>query len=75
MSSKTIGLFLIIAGALMIIYTGFNYVTTERVVDLGVLKINQEKIHPVSWSPFVGVALILGGILIIVRDRKNASQS
>lgn len=54
----------------MIIYTGFNYVTTEKVVDLGPIKIDAEKNHPVQWSPIVGIVLLIGGIVIVLSDRK-----
>lgn len=54
----------------MIIYTGFNYVTTEKVVDLGSIKINAEKNHPVQWSPIVGIALLVGSIVIVLSDKK-----
>jgi len=54
----------------MIAYTGFNYITTKRVVDLGPLKINKEENHPVQWSPIVGVVLLIGGIIVFARDKK-----
>lgn len=59
-----------IIGLLMIIYTGFNYVTTEKVVDLGPIEINAEKNHPVQWSPIVGIVLLVGGIVIALSDKK-----
>ena len=71
MSAKPLGIVLIILGAIMIIYTGFNYVTTEKVVDLGPIKINAEKNHPVQWSPIVGVVLLVGGIVVMVTSQKN----
>lgn len=70
MQTKTLGISIIVIGIIMMIYTGFNYVTTEKVVDLGSIKINKEKNHPVQWSPVIGVALLVGGIVIIVRDKK-----
>jgi len=67
---KAIGIALMVIGIVMIVYTGFNFITTEKVVDLGPIKINQEKNHPVQWSPIIGVVLLIGGIVVIVRDRK-----
>ena len=71
MQTRTTGIVLIIIGVLMIAYTGFNYITTERVVDLGPLKIDKKENHPVQWSPFVGVVLLIGGIIVLARDKKT----
>jgi hypothetical protein len=70
MRLRPFGIVLSIIGIAMIIYTGFNYVTTEKVVDLGPIKINAEKNHPVQWSPIVGIVLLVGGIVIVLSDKK-----
>ncbi|WP_220761748.1 hypothetical protein [Flavobacterium sp. UMI-01] len=68
---KTTGILLVIIGALMMIYTGFNYVTKEKVVDIGPIEINHEKNNPVSWSPIVGAVLFLGGIVMVAKSSKK----
>ena len=50
MKTKTTGIALIVIGIMMVAYTGFNYITTEKVVDLGPIQINKEKNHPVQWT-------------------------
>jgi uncharacterized membrane protein YdcZ (DUF606 family) len=70
MQTKNLGIGLIVIGIVMMVYTGFNYVTTERVVDLGPIKINKEKDHPVQWSPIIGVILLAGGVIMIATDKK-----
>jgi hypothetical protein len=37
MKSKSIGIALVVIGALMVIFNGFNYVTEKKVVDIGQL--------------------------------------
>lgn len=69
MQKRTIAISIIVIGILMMIYTGFNYVTTEKVVDLGPIKINAEKNHPVQWSPIVGLVLIFGGVGILLTPK------
>lgn len=71
MKTKTIGIILIAAGALLMIYTGFNYTTTERVVDLGPIQINKEKQHSVKWPSIFGGIIITAGILVIALGKKN----
>lgn len=72
MSGKTLGIALMIIGVLMIAYTGFNYVTTEKVVDLGSIQIEKKENHPIQWSPIVGVVLLIGGIVVISVKKSNS---
>jgi len=68
---KTLGIVLVIIGAVMMIYTGFNYVTKEKVVDLGPVEINKEENHPVQWSPIVGGVLLVAGIVVIAAGKNK----
>ena len=68
---KSLGIVLIALGLIMMIYTGFNFVTKKKVVDLGPIEINKETNHPVQWSPIVGVVLLVGGIVVIVSSKKT----
>ena len=66
---KITGIALIIIGVIMMAYTGFNFVTTKKIVDLGPIKINKEIDHPVEWSPIIGAMLLLGGIVIVAGNK------
>ena len=68
---KSFGIVLIALGLIMMIYTGFNFVTKEKVVDLGPLEINKSTNQPVQWSPIVGIVLLVGGIAIFVTTKKT----
>lgn len=72
MQIKQLGVVLVVIGIVMMAYTGFNYVTTEKVVDLGPIQINKDKNHFVKWSPVIGIVLLVGGILAIAFDKKSA---
>lgn len=69
---KALSTVLIIAGILMMVITGFNLVSKEKVVDLGPLEVNKEKSTPVSWSPIVGAVLLISGVAIAVSQRRHA---
>jgi uncharacterized membrane protein YdcZ (DUF606 family) len=71
MNTKGIGIALLVIGILMTIYTGFNYVTTEKVVDIGPIQINKEQNHPVQWAPIVGVIIIVIGGILVVKGSSN----
>ncbi|MDP2724328.1 MAG: hypothetical protein Q8O72_16370 [Bacteroidales bacterium] len=68
---KTLGIVLLIVGVLMIAYTGFNFVTNEKVVELGSIEITKEKNHVFQWPPVAGVVLIIGGVVLLVMDKKS----
>lgn len=69
--NRTIGIVLLVLGIAMLIWTGFTYTKKEKVIDAGPLQISAEKQHTVSWPPFAGGLLILGGIVLLVTARKN----
>lgn len=71
MKTKSLGLAIILIGILMLVYTGFTFMTTEKVVDLGPIQINKEKKHNVNWPPIIGAVLIVGGIVITLTNRKS----
>ncbi len=65
------GIVLAVIGIIMMVYTGFNYVTTEKVIDLGPIELNAEKTHNVQWPPIVGLVLIVSGTVLIFFDKKK----
>ncbi|MGQ7870792.1 hypothetical protein [Sunxiuqinia sp. sy24] len=67
---KKSAIVLIIIGIMMIAYTGFNYITKEKVVDIGPIEITKERNHVVQWPPVVGIVLIAGGMITIFMDKK-----
>ena len=71
MKIKSIGILFVVIGIVMMIYTGFTYVTTERVVDIGSIKINKEKNHPVQWSPIIGGIMLACGIILIATSKNE----
>lgn len=68
---KTIGLALIVIGAIMLIWTGFSYTRREHVVDAGPIHISADREHTVNWSPYAGGLLLLGGIVLVATAKKT----
>ena len=69
---KNFGILIAMVGIIMMVITGFNYVTRKKVVEIGKLKINKDENHSVQWSPIIGGILLVGGIVIFVvnKDKK-----
>jgi hypothetical protein len=68
---KTIGLVLIVIGAIMLIWTGFSFTRRENVVDAGPIHISADREHTVNWSPYAGGLLLLGGIVLVASAKKT----
>jgi hypothetical protein len=69
--NKTIGIALVIIGAIMLIWTGFTYTKKEKVIDAGPLQLSVDKQKTVNWPPYLGGILLVGGIVIIATAKKR----
>jgi len=70
---KILGILLIVAGILMMVFTQINFTTTEKVVDAGPLQINKKENHSIGWPIYAGAIAVIGGIAVLaVGGRKNA---
>ena len=68
---RTIGIFLIVIGAVMLIWTGFSYTKIEKVVDAGPVHISADKQESVNWPPYAGGLLLVGGIVAVALGKKS----
>ena len=67
---KTLAIILIVIGAAMLIWTGFTYTKREKVIDAGPLHVSADKEHTVSWPPYAGGILLVGGLVLLFTSRK-----
>ncbi len=68
---KNIGIALIVIGLIMTLVTGFNFVTREKVVDIGPVEVTSTKNNPVQWSPIIGGVLLVTGIIVMVSNKNK----
>ncbi len=68
---KRTGLIVLIIGLIITVFTGFDFMTREKVVDLGELEITANKKHGITWSPLIGVAvMVIGGGMFLTGSKK-----
>jgi hypothetical protein len=71
MNVKALGIVIMVIGLIMTLYTGFNYVTREKIVEIGDLEISADKEHTANWSPFIGIGIIvIGGVVFLAGKKK-----
>ena len=71
---KRAGVIILSVGLLMTLYSGFTFLTKEKVVDLSAVEITVDRSHTVNWQPYIGVGIaLLGGVLLIRGNEKPKS--
>jgi hypothetical protein len=70
---RTIGILLIVIGAIGVIWGGITYVKDRDTAHLGPIHVTMENKDRVSIPPVVGlVTLIAGGLLVVMSSRRGA---
>jgi hypothetical protein len=69
--TKKISVIILVIGLLIVGVAGFNFITKEKVVDLGSIEITKDRSFQSSWSPLLGGVLIIvgAGIYLIERNK------
>jgi hypothetical protein len=68
---KPLGLILIVLGIVALMYQGFTYTTHKKVLDVGPIQATKEEKHSVPLPPVLGAIALIGGVVILVSDRKG----
>ena len=72
MGGKTIlGIALIILGLVALAYQGLTYTTQKKVIDIGPIQATKEEHHTIPLPPILGAIALIGGIVVIVSDRRG----
>jgi hypothetical protein len=68
---KTFGIGLIVIGIIMMVITGFSYVTQETIIDAGPLEVTADKKESINWPPYIGGIALVTGVIVLAMSRKN----
>jgi hypothetical protein len=68
---KLIGILIMIAGLGMTIFTAFSYFTREKVFEIGTVDVYRNQPHSLTWTPFIGLAIMVVGAFIVLQVRKR----
>jgi UDP-N-acetylmuramyl pentapeptide phosphotransferase/UDP-N-acetylglucosamine-1-phosphate transferase len=72
MNTKTIVAILLIAlGVIAFAYQGITYSTRSEGVNLGPIHMSTEKSHRIPLPPIVGGLALVGGIVLLITDRRR----
>ena len=68
---KIIGIVLIAAGILMLVFRGFNFTEEKKVLDIGPIEINKKEKKSVEWPIYGGVIALVAGVALVISDKKS----
>jgi len=75
MRKLTLGIACVLVGIMLMAYTGYDMLANDKITSVGSIKMRKEKSHLIQWSPVVGLALFVGGIMVFVRAKRNLNKS
>jgi hypothetical protein len=65
-----IGLVLVVLGILALVYQGIGYTKHKDIVDIGPIHASTDEHKTLPLPPILGAIALVGGIVLMVRDRK-----
>lgn len=70
---KIIAMLLVAFGVIVLVLGGIGYKREKTVFDLGGVKATATEDHTIPLQPIVGVVAILGGMGLLVAQRRKAA--
>ncbi len=68
---KALGILLIIAGVLMLIFKGFSFTREKKVLDVGPVEINKQEQKTVAWPMYAGAITIAAGAVVLLASKRE----
>jgi hypothetical protein len=67
-----VGILLIIIGIVAFAYGGFSFTTTEKVAEIGPLKVEKEKTRRLPLPPILGALALAGGVVLLIVGARSS---
>lgn len=70
---KVLGVLLIVAGVIMLIFRGFNFTQEKKIIDIGPVEVNKQEQKTVAWPIWAGgIAIAAGAVVLLAGNKKSA---
>ena len=70
-----VGAVLLVLGLVALAYQGVTYTSRETVLDIGPLHATADREKTLPLPPLVGIAAVLGGVVLIVAGARSRASS
>ena len=66
-----VGIVLIVLGVIALAYQGISYTTTEKVIDIGPLKVEAKKEKTIPLPPILGGVAVAAGVVLLIAGARG----
>lgn len=66
-----VGIILIAIGVVALAYQGISYTTTEKVVDIGPLKVETKTEKTIPLPPVLGGVAVVAGVVLLIAGARG----
>ncbi len=66
-----VGIVLIVLGVVALAYQGISYTTTEKVIDIGPLKVEAKKEKTIPLPPVLGGVAVVAGVVLLIAGARG----
>ena len=63
---KVIGILLIVAGILMLVFGNVTFSKKEKVADVGPVEINRKEKKTIAWPNYAGPIIVVAGVAVLI---------
>ncbi len=71
MEVKTIGIVLVVLGALALVYGGFNYNKNRTVLQMGSMTVTATEHKSIAVPAIAGVVVLVGGVALLMTGKRR----
>lgn len=64
---RALGAGLLVVGVIALVYGGVSWTRKDKVIDAGPLEVTADKRESVALPPLLGLALVAGGLVLVIR--------
>jgi len=68
---KALGIILIVAGILMMVFRSISFTQEKKVVDAGPIQIERKEDKTIGWPVYAGGIAVVAGIVILLASPKR----
>jgi hypothetical protein len=72
MKTNNLGILFLVIGMIIILFSSFYFLSADKIVDLGSVKMIKENNLAHQWYPISGIAFLVSGSVLLLLNKENS---